>query len=41
LRWVRSTIGWQRRNGRWLIIHEHMSDPMDPDTGHTRIDLTP
>jgi uncharacterized protein (TIGR02246 family) len=39
--WVRSTIGWERRDGRWLAVHEHMSDPMDPDTGKTRIDLEP
>jgi ketosteroid isomerase-like protein len=39
--WVRSTIGWERRDGRWLIVHEHASDPMDTVTGQTRIDLTP
>lgn len=39
--WVRSTIGWERRGGRWLAVHEHMSDPMDFETGMTRTDLEP
>jgi uncharacterized protein (TIGR02246 family) len=25
--WVRVTAGFQRRNGRWLITHEHVSVP--------------
>ncbi|MFN3230953.1 MAG: YybH family protein [Alphaproteobacteria bacterium] len=39
--WVRSTIGWERRNGEWMAVHEHMSDPMDFETGMARTDLTP
>ena len=39
--WVRSTIGWVRRSGRWIAIHEHMSDPMDFETGMARTDLEP
>ena len=39
--WVRSTIGWMRRSGRWMAVHEHMSDPMDFETGMARTDLEP
>ncbi len=39
--WVRSTIGWARRDGVWMAVHEHMSDPMDFGTGMTRTDLEP
>lgn len=39
--WVRSTIGWIRRSGRWVSVHEHMSDPMDFETGMARTDLEP
>lgn len=39
--WVRSTIGWMRRGRQWLSVHEHMSDPMDFETGMARIDLEP
>ncbi len=39
--WVRSTIGWVRRDGHWTAVHEHMSDPMDFETGMARTDLTP
>lgn len=39
--WVRSTIGWERRDGVWLAVHEHMSDPMDFESGRARTDLTP
>ena len=28
--WVRSTVCCQRRGGRWLITHEHISLPIDP-----------
>lgn len=27
--WVRVTVGFQRRNGQWLVIHDHVSMPMD------------
>ncbi|MBV2363815.1 YybH family protein [Streptomonospora nanhaiensis] len=28
--WVRSTVGFRRTGGRWLITHEHISVPVDP-----------
>ena len=39
--WVRFTDGWERRNGRWLVAHEHVSVPVDFATGKARLDLTP
>jgi uncharacterized protein (TIGR02246 family) len=30
--WLRATIGCQRRDGQWQIIHEHTSVPFDPQT---------
>jgi uncharacterized protein (TIGR02246 family) len=29
----RATNGFRKSNGRWLIIHEHLSVPVDPMTG--------
>jgi ketosteroid isomerase-like protein len=39
--WVRFTDGWQRRNGQWLVVHEHVSVPVDLATGKAKLDLTP
>ncbi|MEU2035516.1 YybH family protein [Nocardia amamiensis] len=30
--WVRETVCLQRSNGRWLITHEHISIPINPET---------
>jgi ketosteroid isomerase-like protein len=29
----RTTDVWERRGGKWLIIHEHNSVPLDPTQG--------
>ena len=29
----RTTVGLRKVNGRWLIVHEHLSVPVDPVTG--------
>lgn len=39
--WVRVTVGWERHDGAWLAVHDHMSDPMDFETGKARTDLKP
>lgn len=39
--WVRVSLGLRRIEGRWVILHEHMSDPFDPETGQGRTDLKP
>src|SRR5581483_10169785 len=28
--WVRYTVGFERRDGRWIVTHEHASAPFDP-----------
>jgi len=39
--WVRVTMGLRRIDGRWLIAHEHMSDPFDPGSGMALTQLAP
>jgi ketosteroid isomerase-like protein len=39
--WWRSTMCFQRIDGRWKIVHEHDSVPFDPATGNARLDLKP
>jgi hypothetical protein len=31
--WVRATVCYQRQQGAWRVIHEHVSVPFDPMTG--------
>lgn len=30
--WLRMTVGYRRRNERWMIVHEHFSAPFDMET---------
>lgn len=39
--WVRLTVCLRKRGDRWLITHEHQSDPLDPETGKASTDLRP
>ncbi len=39
--WLRYTEGLKRINGQWRIIHEHISVPVDLDTGKAKLDLKP
>jgi ketosteroid isomerase-like protein len=39
--WVRSTMGLQRRDGVWVITHEHNSVPFDAESGKASLDLAP
>jgi ketosteroid isomerase-like protein len=39
--WVRFTDGWKRKDGHWVVAHEHVSVPVDVATGKARLDLTP
>ena len=39
--WVRATLGCRRVDGRWLIVHDHESVPIDPTTGQALTNLTP
>jgi uncharacterized protein (TIGR02246 family) len=39
--WVRATLGCQRVDGTWLIVHDHESVPFDAATGQALTNLTP
>lgn len=39
--WFRSTLGFERRDGRWWIVRDHGSDPFDPGTGKASLGLKP
>jgi ketosteroid isomerase-like protein len=37
----RGTRVFQKIEGEWKLIHQHVSFPFDPTTGRARVDLTP
>jgi uncharacterized protein (TIGR02246 family) len=37
--WVRVTVGFQKRNGQWLVTHDHVSMPFDMGTQKAVSDL--
>lgn len=39
--WVRATSGLQKIHGRWFIVHDHVSVPVDFETGKAVFDLKP
>lgn len=39
--WVRATLGCEKRDDTWLIVHDHESVPFDPESGKALIDLAP
>lgn len=39
--WSRGTRVFQRREGQWVMVHQHLSYPMDASTGRARTDLEP
>ena len=39
--WFRTTLGFRRIAGRWLITHEHGSVPFDPVSGKASLGLKP
>jgi ketosteroid isomerase-like protein len=39
--WSRGTRVFQRTGQGWRMIHQHVSFPFDPATGHARTDLAP
>jgi len=39
--WMRFTEGYHKTNGHWLVIHDHISVPVDLDTGKAALDLKP
>jgi ketosteroid isomerase-like protein len=40
-RWVRCTNCFRRIEGRWLIVHDHVSVPADAGSGRAMLDLAP
>ncbi|HEU0220857.1 MAG TPA: nuclear transport factor 2 family protein [Paracoccaceae bacterium] len=39
--WVRMTLCLRQIDGDWLIVHSHLSDPLDPETGMALTGLKP
>jgi ketosteroid isomerase-like protein len=39
--WVRSTVCLQRMGGQWLITHEHISFPINPEDWSAVVDHAP
>jgi ketosteroid isomerase-like protein len=39
--WVRATVCCQRSNNQWLIMHEHISVPVNPTSRSADMDLVP
>jgi uncharacterized protein (TIGR02246 family) len=39
--WLRATSGLRKMNGKWLIVHDHISVPTDFNTGKALLDLKP
>jgi len=37
--WVRATVGFQKRDGQWLVTHDHVSIPFDMESGKAVRDL--
>ena len=41
VKWSRGTRVFQLSGGRWRMVHQHVSFPVDPATGLAATDLTP
>lgn len=39
--WIRATTALRKVNGRWLDVHDHVSVPIDMDSGKAVMDLKP
>lgn len=39
--WLRATSGLRKIDGKWLILHDHVSVPVDFDSGKALLDLKP
>lgn len=39
--YMRVTVGYERRNGQWKVVHEHWSAPFDMETSKALFDLKP
>lgn len=39
--WMRATSGLRKIKGKWLIVHDHISAPVDLESGKAVLDLKP
>ena len=39
--WMRATNGLRKIDGTWLVVHDHVSVPVDIRTGRSSMDLVP
>jgi ketosteroid isomerase-like protein len=39
--WFRDTTGFERVDGRWLVVHDHLSEPFDMQSFQAKLDLRP
>ena len=39
--WLCSTLGFRKLEGRWKLVHQHVSVPFDMETGKAMLDLKP
>jgi ketosteroid isomerase-like protein len=39
--WMRNTVGYQRNQGKWQIVHGHCSVPFDPETSKAVFTIEP
>jgi uncharacterized protein (TIGR02246 family) len=39
--WMRMTACFRKRNGKWMVVHEHFSAPFDMESGKALFDLQP
>lgn len=39
--WIRNTSVLRKENGRWLDVHDHVSVPVDMDSGKAMMDMKP
>jgi uncharacterized protein (TIGR02246 family) len=39
--WLRATSGLRKMDGKWLIVHDHISVPTDFESGKAMLDLKP
>jgi uncharacterized protein (TIGR02246 family) len=39
--WIRATLCFGKIDGKWMVTHEHVSVPFDPQSGQASLDLKP
>jgi len=39
--WIRATLCYRKIDNKWMVTHEHVSAPFDPESGQASLDLKP